>query len=237
MKSAIIENCFDDRPALLAALYERVIKALQYDLNSSGKASMLLSGGTTPEPLYEKLSEANLPWQNIQVGLVDERWVDKNHDASNERLLRNTLLKNDAQDAEFSAMKNTSQTAKAGEAQCNVEYATLAKPYSFCLLGMGPDGHTASLFPNAEGLPLALDTKQHCVAIKATQSAVTGEYTERMTMTPWVLLQSRVLVLLITGEEKWQVFQQAKQEQNIKGSPISLFLQQEKVPLEVYWAP
>ncbi|NIB43044.1 6-phosphogluconolactonase [Pseudomaricurvus alkylphenolicus] len=233
----IIEHRFEDRQALLASLFDRISAALENDLQQSGKASLLLSGGSTPGPLYRQLSQADLPWHNISVGLVDERWVESDHQASNERLLRETLVQNRASDVGFSGMKNPAETALAGEVECNAQCATLPAPYSLSLLGMGPDGHTASLFPHAQGLARALDAQQHCAAITAIPSKVTGDYTERMTMTPWSLLQSQALVLLITGEDKWQVYQEAKNNTSVEDTPVSLFLQQEQVPVEVYWAP
>ncbi len=232
----IREHRFSDREALTRALLDTVVVALREDLQLQGKASLLASGGSTPGPLYRQLSEVDLPWQQVQVALVDERWVAPDHDASNERLLRQTLLQNRAAAANFLAMKNAADTPAEGLEGCNLAYSALHMPATVCLLGMGPDAHTASLFPGAQGLADAFASEAPCAAIEAQQSAVTGEYTSRMTMTPRALLQSRHLLLLITGEDKWQVYRQALEATDPLLAPVSLFLQQ-AASLEVYWAP
>jgi len=234
---AIIEHKFNDRAELIEALYQVLASDLQQALDRQSSATLLLSGGSTPAPLYRQLSKADLNWNEINVALVDERWVDADSAASNERLLRETMLINLAQSANFTGMKNDHQTPFDGEAECNTRYAALPSPWTICLLGMGPDSHTASLFPNAEGLSTALASNHHCAAIRANKSEVTGDNLERMTMTPWSILQSQRLILLITGDDKWEVYQQACETGASADKPISLFLHQDSVPFEVYWAP
>ena len=233
---AIIEHKFNDRAELIEALHQVFTADLKQALDQQASATLLLSGGSTPAPLYQQLSKAYLDWDRINVALVDERWVDADSAASNERLLRETMLINQAQSANFMGMKNDQQNPFDGEAECNTRYAALPSPYTICLLGMGPDSHTASLFPGAEGLTTALASKQHCAAIRAIKSEVTGDNLERMTMTPWSILQSRRLILLITGADKWEVYQQARHTSPSADRPISLMIHQQQTPLEVYWA-
>lgn len=232
----INEHWFDDRQALQDVLFELAVAAIQQDVTDQGQASLLLSGGSTPGPLYKRLAEQALPWEQVQVALVDERWVEPDHQASNERLLRNTLLCGPAASATFIPMKNSAATPFDGEQACNQAYEQLHLPASFCLLGMGPDAHTASLFPQAQGLSQALQSDARCAAIEAKQSAVTGEYTSRMSMTPAALCQSKKLVLWITGEEKRKVYLQAKQGGEDVSKPISVLLHSANA-IDVYWAP
>lgn len=233
----ISEHRFETREALLENLYDEILECLSSDLLSAGEATMLLSGGSTPGPLYERLSRAELDWKKVSVALVDERWVDSEHAASNERLLKQTLLQNRAAESLFTGMKNAAFNPLEGQAECNARYELLPAPYSVCLLGMGGDGHTASLFPHAEGLAGALESQQVCAAILASQSEVTGDYLERMTMTPKALLQSKKVVLWITGEDKWAVYQRARSNEEVAAMPVSIFLQQDDVDIDVYWAP
>ena len=232
-----IERKFNDRTELVDAVYRIFVEELQQALGQKSPATILLSGGSTPAPLYRQLSSADLDWNRIHVALVDERWVETNSAASNERLLNENLLIEKAAAANFTGMKNDRPTPYEGEAECNARYAALPSPYTICLLGMGPDGHTASLFPNAEGLSSAIASEQHCAGIRAVKSAVTGDYLDRMTMTPWSILQSRRLILLITGDDKWEIYEQARTGGPSTDTPISLFIHQDNAPLEVYWAP
>jgi 6-phosphogluconolactonase len=233
----ITEYRFPSRDALLEALYQEIESSLRQDLANNEQVSLLLSGGSTPGPLYQRLSSVDLDWSRVSVGLVDERWVESDHDASNERLLKQTLLQNFAAQASFSGMKNSAPTPFSGEVECQTQCAALPEPYSICLLGMGPDGHTASLFPQAKGLSQALNSEQLCAAIEANASAVTGDYVERMSLTPKAILRAKKLILLITGEDKWQVYQQARVTTDVMAVPVSLFLQQSDADVDVYWAP
>jgi len=232
----ISEHRFEDREAMLAALYQAFVDDIEQALSRQSTATLLLSGGSTPVPLYRSLSAAKLDWSRIHVALVDERWVDAHSSSSNERLLRDNLLVQHAADAHFTGMKNPAASPFDGVQECNAAYLDLPSPYSLCLLGMGPDGHTASLFPGAAGLTEALASKNHCAAIRAIRSAVTGDNLERMTMTPWSLLQSRKLILLITGNDKWDIYQRARNNGAAPELPVSLFLDQNEVPVEVYWS-
>lgn len=233
----INEHRFESREALLDALYGEVLTCLETDLQQSGQATALLSGGSTPGPLYERLSQAELDWTNVHVALVDERWVVPDHEASNEKLLRQTLMQHNAAECQFTGMKNAANTPFEGQSICNAHYGQLPAPYSVCLLGMGGDGHTASLFPHAEGLAEALNSEQACAGILAKRSEVSGENLQRMTMTPHALLNSRKIVLLITGEDKWDVYRRACKSDDISSMPVSVFLQQTDVDIDVYWAP
>ena len=227
---------FDNRETMLGALLQVIIGDIETALHQNSSATLLLSGGSTPAPLYQQLSRARVDWGKVHIALVDERWVTTDSPASNERLLHETLLVNHAKTARFTGMKSAAASVFDGVQACNLEYAKLPLPHTVCLLGMGPDGHTASLFPQAQGLAEALEVHQHCAAIRAQQSEVTGELIERMTMTPWSILQSERLILLITGAEKWKALQQARAAGDATLMPISHFIDSE-IPLDVYWAP
>jgi 6-phosphogluconolactonase len=232
------EKFFPDRESLLAALVEDCEATLKQSLQQNKAATLLVSGGSSPKPLYQQLSRLGLDWSAITVALVDERWVDTGHPASNEAFIRQTLLQHNASAAKFITMKTSDRSAALAQPQCQRRYQQLARPFDLTILGMGLDGHTASLFPEAQGLERALNLENSdiCVAIDANKSDVTGEFTERMSLSLSGLLQSRQLHLLITGEEKLAVYRRARVNPDLASMPVSAVLQQQHVPVLVYWA-
>lgn len=233
------EHFFDTRDELVRALTDTCVATLEGALTTRANASLMVSGGSTPEPLYAALAQSRLSWERVTVALVDERWVDTNHSASNEEFVKRALLHDTAAQAKFVGMKSEAATALAGVEQVNGRYDGVPSPFDLLILGMGPDGHTASLFPAAVGLEHALDAnnRELCCAISAQQSAVTGEYTERMTLTLHGILRARQIVLLITGEEKLAIYRQALRNASYNRMPVSAVLQQQQTPVAVYWAP
>lgn len=235
------EKFFDDRATLLAHLHEALCSQLQHSLERADAATLFVSGGNEPGPVFRALSSAALPWDRISVALVDERWVPPSHEASNERLVRDNLLTDRAAASSFTGMKTEHELQGTGEAEavaaCNAAYAALPKPWSCALLGMGPDGHTASLFPNAASLQNILDSQMLCAAMHAPAGSIAGNYLERMTMTPHALLQCEQLFLLISGAHKRAIYEQARATKEPATLPISVFLQQNEVPLTVFWSP
>lgn len=234
------QHQFESKEALYEALQKTISRDLIDTHEAHGAALLLASGGSSPSPVYRALSADQLPWPKISVALVDERWVDLDHKGSNEALLNNSLLQNAAVDADAYGMKNSAATAKQGWEECEKRYAALPWNDAVALLGMGPDGHTASLFPEAEGLDHALSTSDYVAPLMAKQSVVTGELTERMTLTLTALSKCKTLYLLITGEEKLQVFKRALEDAQGDGPyplVISHLLASTDINLQVFWAP
>ena len=239
----IYENFFPDQASLLAALCSRCQLILEKSLGAHVKTSLLVSGGSTPLGLYRALSLCDLNWKDVSIALVDERWVDAAHAGSNETFIRESLLTNNASAAAFTGMKNEAASAALGMAKCEAGYQALAQPFSLTILGMGGDGHTASLFPEAQGLEAALDASNTalCAVINARPSEVTGELTERMTLTLSGLLTSQKIILLLRGDEKRRVYEKAKslsETGDLKSMPISTLLAaHNRVKISVYWSP
>ena len=127
-------------------------------------------------------------------------------------------------------------TPQMGLPRAKVDYANIPQPFDYVLLGMGPDGHTASLFPHAKGLAHALRTEDLLVAIRAKQSAVTGEYLDRMSLSLFAIESARKVALAISGETKLDVWRTAQAEDTpVRKMPVKAVLQADNIT--TFWRP
>jgi 6-phosphogluconolactonase len=225
---------FSDRSSLVEEFSQQIGELLSRGIITSGRASIALSGGSTPVALFERLSLLDIPWKDVDIILVDARWVEATDDDSNERLVRQHLLRNKAAAASFSGMKNSAITAGDGEKECEQQLLNISRPFDVLILGMGGDGHTASLFPGAEKLAVAtaMDSGRTCIGL----APLTAPH-ERMSLTLPVILDSRQLFLHIVGQEKKDVLNKALNDGPSQDMPIRFVLRQQSTPLSVYWAP
>ncbi len=225
---------FPDRARLAAALARRIADLLAEAVQRDGRAGLAVSGGSTPGALFDRLSQLDLPWDRVTVTLVDERWVDPADPDANEHLVRTRLLRNRAAAAAFVGLKTPADRAADGEDECGRRLAQVPRPFAAVVLGMGRDGHTASLFPGAAQLPAAVDpdSNRTCVAVTPPDAPH-----DRMTLTLPVILDAERIFLHITGEDKRRVLQKALQEGPAGEMPIRFILRRQTPPLEVFWAP
>ncbi len=227
------ESFFQDRKRLFVGLAQDFHDRLSEIIRKRRKASLALAGGTTPGPLYDALSNALLPWEKVSITLTDERWVSPEDPASNEYLIRDLLMKRRAAGATFVPLK-TNHAKASGGAGIAEKRITPIMPFDICLIGMGPDGHIASLIPGAEGYAAASDpnTPKKLAGIHAPGAAGAPE---RMTLTVPGLLSSRRIVVLFMGQDKLNVYNEAKAGEG--SSPLRELLAQKKVPVHAFWAP
>ncbi|GHF13424.1 6-phosphogluconolactonase [Kordiimonas sediminis] len=207
-------------------------------LMAGGTVSWAVSGGSTPKPLFRAMAQTDVKWSSVVVSLVDERFVPPGHPRSNEKFVRTCLLKDKAAAASFVGLwQEGADTADVAADQANRHYLDKVRPIHSILLGMGSDGHTASLFQNAKGQEEAFnwDSDRYIVAVTAPQSDITGDELERLTLTAPAIASADHLDLMITGKEKRAVLEAALEP----GSdlPIGRLLAGLYKPLKVYWAP
>ena len=219
-----------DAQALAGQLAADVAGWLQQGIEDRGSATLVVSGGSTPAPFFKALSTHQLQWSDVTVTLADERWVPANDELSNEKLIRECLLVNAASSANFLSLYNGASTPDDGWQQCDDALRTLAAPYDVVVLGMGGDGHTASLFPATKGLEAACDltTDRLCWPMYPEHIAEA-----RMTLTLAALLNCRQLVLHVTGDSKRDVFRQALEGTSF---PIASVTKAAADRLQLYWA-
>jgi 6-phosphogluconolactonase len=223
---------FENASALDIALADKVAKLLAADIEAKGAASLVVSGGRTPMAFFHILSQQPLDWSKVSISLADERWVDADHADSNEKLVRENLLINEAHNGHFIGLKNSSFSAVAGEAEAERALAAIGQ-FTVLILGMGDDGHTASLFPDAAALPLGLDTSSGRTCIGVTPTAAPHE---RISMTLPRLLDSQQIIIHISGAGKKQVLDQAQSPGDVEVLPIRAILNQQQAPVAIYCA-
>jgi 6-phosphogluconolactonase len=227
-----MENIFDNREAASIAAADRIGKALERRLEAQGEASVVVSGGSSPAGVFAELARAALAWSDVHVILSDERWVAPDHESSNEKLVRDTLLTGEARDASLLPFYKTGITIEERCGELNGELRLAPFPFACALLGMGEDGHFASLFPDAENLEegLDVDSRELCIPVNTAASPH-----PRVSLTLSALSRSDEILLLMFGDGKREVYERAKKEAN--GYPVSHLLRQKRAPVHVYWAP
>jgi 6-phosphogluconolactonase len=226
----LTEQRFDSREAASAAVAARIAGLVRAKVGRDGKASFVVGGGSTPGQCFDYLSGYELEWGCVQVALSDERWVPNDHEDSNERLVRNTLLKDAACNASILTLY---QDDLSVDDRCDALQSEKPENGFACsMLGMGTDGHFASLFPDADCLAAGLDpaNSRFYMPVRTTASPH-----PRISMTLAALLQSDEILLFFFGEEKLAVYENAHTVD--KTYPITALLEQKETPVTLYWAP
>ncbi|NWF48627.1 6-phosphogluconolactonase [Hydrogenophaga sp. D2P1] len=217
-----------------AALAEHIANALRSAIAARGQASLAVSGGKSPIPLFEALREQDLDWSKVSVVLVDERVVPRDHADSNTALVARHLLQGRAAAARFLlffrelAPTFNAEVLDALVRDAEERIAILPWPLDVVVLGMGEDAHTASLFPGAPGYARAIATDQRLAWVVPDTAPHA-----RISFTLSALLAARELVLSITGESKLAVYRRAAQKAD-EALPISLVINQTQTPLSVW---
>ena len=232
MNNNIHFNTFETKVDLVDKLSQSIAKNLQDAINKNGSATLIVSGGSTPKPLFEKLRKIEIEWKKVKVGLCDERWVSPSHDDSNEKLVKSNLLQEKASKAEFVGMYIDGINTDVAVKICEAKIKANLYPFDVLILGMGTDAHTASLFPNNPKLKQGFDpnNKELCIQIKPQDAQHT-----RMSLTLQAILSAKHLYLHFEGENKLTVYKKAIEEEDIYTMPIRSILHQDKKAVEVYY--
>jgi len=218
-------------PVLLAeSLALAVARQLGEAIEARGTATLVVSGGRSPVAFFQHLAKQKLDWANVVVSLADERWVPVEHADSNAGLLQRYLLQGPAAKAQFLSLYSASANLEQAAEQADRLLAELPK-IDVLVLGMGDDGHTASLFPNSPNLTEALqvDGTRRCWPMLAPTVPH-----QRLTMSRALLASAQVTVLSISGQSKLATLSDALAGDDVAAMPIRAFLQP---TLEIYWCP
>jgi len=217
--------------SLVADLSQNIAEIINEAIQKNGRASMAVSGGSTPKPLFEELSLLDLDWSKVDLTMVDDRWVDADHKDSNEFLVRTHFIKNNAEKVNFVPLKNDENNAKKGVSLTEETLKSIVMPFDIVILGMGADGHTASLFPCSDELKEGMDLKtiNSLVAINPK----TAPY-ERISLTAKSITEAKQIFLHLNGSAKLHTLEEAMNLKDANKMPIYAFLEH---GLDIFWSP
>ena len=218
--------------ALAEALAADTAQAIRGRLRQAPEAAIALSGGETPAKFMQALSRQDLPWRNILVTLVDDRWVDPGSPRSNARLVREHLLHHAAAAARFVPLVNDASVPEEGREAAERAIAALPRPFAAVILGMGTDGHIASFFPGGDRLAQALHPAGQLVETMRAAAAIEP----RITLTLPVILGAEMVALHIEGAEKRKVLEAALQDGPPEILPVRAVLARKPAP-DIFWCP
>lgn len=225
---------FPTLDAWAEAAAARLADALAEALASDGRALFAGSGGSTPSPIYARLSEADLDWAGVTATLVDERYVPETSPDSNAALLKRALLTGPAAAARFIPLYSPAVTVDRAAALASQALAAEGRALDAVLLGMGEDGHICSMFPGSPTLTTLLTPglKPAVYGVPAGRDGAAPPQ-ERLTLNMSWLAGARCVVLALTGVKKRAVFER-EATGDAAVSPIAALIAA-NAPLEVFW--
>ena len=218
---------FENIKNLESTLLLKISTCISDAIKKYGDARFLLSGGSTPMNLYSLLSEETIEWEKVKIGLVDERFVPKENLFNNETQIKNNLLKNSAKFATIFGMVYNYENEMLNLKMVNQQYKTFFERIDFTILGMGEDGHTASLFPGDKESEELMNTSN--MGVFSTKSP-SFPY-NRITCSKELIANSNYIALFINGETKFNVLKNSIETQ----VPISYFVKNSK-NMEIYYS-
>ena len=218
---------FENKKDLESTLLLKISICISDAIKKYGDARFLLSGGSTPMNLYSLLSEETIEWEKVKIGLVDERFVPIENLFNNETQIKNNLLKNSAKFATIFGMVYNYENEILNLKMVNQQYKIFFERIDFTILGMGEDGHTASLFPGDKESEDLMNTSN--IGIFSTKSP-SFPY-NRITCSKELIANSNYIALFISGETKFNVLKNSIETQ----VPISYFVKNSK-NMEIYYS-
>ncbi|WP_339512506.1 6-phosphogluconolactonase [Pseudomonas sp. RL_15y_Pfl2_60] len=228
LPAGVVTHSLSNSTQLANKLAADVADALGSAIAEKGRATLVVSGGRSPVAFFEALARQPLQWSSVVVSLADERWVPTTHADSNEGLVRRHLLQGPAAAAQMFGLYSSAASLEAAAVAADQALEDLP-PIDVLVLGMGDDGHTASLFPNSPNLleALAPDAERRCLPMLAPSVPH-----QRLTMTLALLATAKRTLLAIQGQSKLSTLAQALEPDERALMPVRAFLQP---PLEIYW--
>jgi 6-phosphogluconolactonase len=226
---------FDRLDDLIDHLATDIVRRLSEAVAARGAASLVAPGGSTPGRLFDALARMDAPWDKVQVTGTDERWLACGHPDTHETLVRTRLLTGRAAGAHYIPLKTGSPTPAGAEPLVESALSRMPRPFDVTLVGMGDDGHIASLFPHADGLAAALDPFSPLLVASFHVPTAAGS-PDRLSLSLSALLESRFLGVLIAGDSKLATLKRAEAGEDALEMPIRALWRQDRTPVTVFWS-
>jgi 6-phosphogluconolactonase len=225
---------FDDRVSACQATADALAAFARGAINEGRRARIALSGGSSPAPAYRAFATMDLDWGQVDIALVDDRWVDLDDPGSNEAMIRGAFAA--AKGVTIHSVKTKDALPFDGAATLEPIYESL-RPFDAIVLGMGPDAHTASWFPGSPQLAdcLAPDQTRTLIGVDANAAPVAVPYPYRITMTLPAVAEAGQLIVLLFGADKKQILANAL-DTDVTQAPIRAVLEACGERVVVFWA-
>ena len=203
-------------------------------IEARGNCLLALPGGKTPLPIYHKLAKAGLEWKRVTIIPGDERLVAMDNDLSNVRALAKIFL---PAGARVIPVTGDIADAKLAGNSADARLQDLPWPPDVVLLGMGADGHTASIFEGPD-LDDALNAPKARRMVGVTPDPMPADApVARVTLTRSAILSARTLLIAITGQAKRDLLEEAIKDGHSSKLPIGRVLAEAEQPIDIHWAP
>lgn len=223
-------HVFPSRAELATTLAQTIADELAAAIARRGAGFMAVSGGSTPALLFAELSRAGIDWTKVAVTLIDERLVPPDQPRSNARLVADRLLQGRAAAATFAPLYHGTDDGEEAASRAREALGKLPWPLDVAILGMGPDGHTASFFPDAPNVAELLTADADRLVLPV-ESVAAQEH--RLTLTLGKIVEAGFLALHIEGAEKKQVLDSVLDGEDL---PIRAAIEASPRPMEIFWA-
>ena len=226
---------YDDAAEMADAVAGDIGFVIESALDARGAAVIALAGGKTPLPIYERLARAKIDWKRVTIVPGDERMVPLGDPLSNVTAIGKAFIPKGAR--VIPLLSATAPDYKAAGRAADAVLQDLHWPLDLCLLGVGTDGHAASIFPGPD-YDEALSGPRERRAVGVMPDPMPEEAAvARVSLTRSAIVSARSVVIAITGAAKREVLERALKDGASSTYPVGRILADVELPIDIHWAP